>query len=485
MNNPSRLAVATAVALLLASAHNGPAQTTEPATRPSWFVSLTLTPMAIREPSLGYPLLPPLTQTQPGNAATLYDIARSQLPPDGPGGLRPPAWGQLDDQLDSRANYDLDAAPPQFDPAVADEVLEQFPMHWLDVATHRDRADWDVDLRGSGFMALLPYLNSARTFGNVLSLQAKLQISRAQYADAARSLQSGFAFARHLGADPVPVQGLVACGIELLMFEHGVQNWVQQPDAPNLYWSLSALPVSLVNLSRMAEVERASLTWTDPQLAAATLGRNPNGDHYADALKRSIQFLHSVNDSQAKPLTTVELSAQYEQLKASILPLARADAGHNQSVLSDDQLAGEFLFREYDRFIDRCWQACQLPYAEGAGSTHAALAALKRAEGDGNPLLQFIPRIDRLRLRVAEPEQRIAALRVVEAIRDYVTTHEALPASLDEIANVPVPDDPISGKPFRYERAANPAQARLWMTLDDPIKPSLQGFDLTLKKTAK
>ena len=57
-------------------------------------------------------------------------------------------------------------------------------------------------------------------------------------------------------------------------------------------------------------------------------------------------------------------------------------------------------------------------------------------------------------------DQRIALLRHVEALRLYAAEHEGtLPAKLSDIA-VPLPDDPVTGKPFRYEATGNTAHLR-------------------------
>jgi hypothetical protein len=50
-------------------------------------------------------------------------------------------------------------------------------------------------------------------------------------------------------------------------------------------------------------------------------------------------------------------------------------------------------------------------------------------------------------------DQRVAALRVVEAIRLYAAFHDGkLPEELNQVTEVPVPDDPATGKPFEYRR---------------------------------
>jgi hypothetical protein len=57
-------------------------------------------------------------------------------------------------------------------------------------------------------------------------------------------------------------------------------------------------------------------------------------------------------------------------------------------------------------------------------------------------------------------DQRVALLRHVEALRLYAAEHGGTPpASLSEVA-VPLPDDPFTGKPFRYEVKGSTAHLR-------------------------
>ena len=49
-------------------------------------------------------------------------------------------------------------------------------------------------------------------------------------------------------------------------------------------------------------------------------------------------------------------------------------------------------------------------------------------------------------------QQRVAFLRVIEALRLYAASHGGgLPARLSEITEVPIPLDPSSNQPFVYE----------------------------------
>ena len=71
-----------------------------------------------------------------------------------------------------------------------------------------------------------------------------------------------------------------------------------------------------------------------------------------------------------------------------------------------------------------------------------------------------MPVVDKvLRVR-GRLDQRIGLLRHVEALRLHAAEHDgALPANLSEIS-VPLPVDPFTGKPFRYEAAGNTAHLR-------------------------
>jgi hypothetical protein len=49
-------------------------------------------------------------------------------------------------------------------------------------------------------------------------------------------------------------------------------------------------------------------------------------------------------------------------------------------------------------------------------------------------------------------EREIDALRIIEALRHYAASQGGrLPESLDKITDLPIPNDPFTGKPFHYE----------------------------------
>jgi hypothetical protein len=70
----------------------------------------------------------------------------------------------------------------------------------------------------------------------------------------------------------------------------------------------------------------------------------------------------------------------------------------------------------------------------------------------------------------ARRERELFALRVVEALRIYAAAHEGrLPDKLDDVKEVPLPNDPGTGKPFEYSREGETATL-ISMVPNDPQK---------------
>src|ERR671933_203637 len=72
----------------------------------------------------------------------------------------------------------------------------------------------------------------------------------------------------------------------------------------------------------------------------------------------------------------------------------------------------------------------------------------------------FVPAIHRVRRAQARLDQRLALLRHVEALRLYAAEHDGrLPQKLGDVP-VPLPPDPFTGKPFRYQVDGDTAHLR-------------------------
>jgi hypothetical protein len=112
-----------------------------------------------------------------------------------------------------------------------------------------------------------------------------------------------------------------------------------------------------------------------------------------------------------------------------------------QVILLDEKLAYEVRRDERLKLLALApWQIDALVRGEGGGR-----------DGDGLFADLLLPDVVTMRRAQGRLEQRVALLRHVEALRLYAAAHGgALPRRLADVA-VPLPDDPFTGRPFRYE----------------------------------
>jgi hypothetical protein len=103
-------------------------------------------------------------------------------------------------------------------------------------------------------------------------------------------------------------------------------------------------------------------------------------------------------------------------------------------------------------------------------------------DGDGL-LVDLQPHIIKLRRTQGQLEQQIAFLRHVEALRMYAVRHNGkLPAKLSDVS-VPLPVDPVSGKPFVYALDAAIAHIRgSSVQADEKDQRSNVHYEVTLQK---
>jgi hypothetical protein len=67
--------------------------------------------------------------------------------------------------------------------------------------------------------------------------------------------------------------------------------------------------------------------------------------------------------------------------------------------------------------------------------------------------LFLLSAIDKVFLAGSRTDRKIALLRAIEAVRIYAANHQGqLPDKLADVTDVPLPNDPSTGKPFEYER---------------------------------
>jgi hypothetical protein len=226
-----------------------------------------------------------------------------------------------------------------------------------------------------------------------------------------------------------------------------LEEMLEQPGCPNLYWALTNLPNPLVPMERGLEGERLLIVSELHELDDTA----PMSAEQIRKLIKHIDKIRELDQSATKSKGGTRawvdartkdpklLAAARQRLIDHGLPeerLARFPA--DQVILLDDR-------REYEVRRDDLMKLMALPVWQVE-----ALAGT--AKPTKEPILFdiFVPALTKVRRAQGRLEQRIALLRHVEALRLYAADHDGqLPGSLTEVS-VPLPADPFTGKPFAY-----------------------------------
>ncbi len=467
------LARAARLALLLVAASPPARATAQPAVakppEPPRPIELALSPAPAPVPALKYRLLPNSAERVPGDAAPIY--LRIHGYEDS--GMEP-AWQQIGKHSGEWLDLPIEKYP--VDEARKFLGLWSRKLEQLEFGTRRKTCDWNYTLpeqRSVAVEILLPDAQSMRQWGRVLAMKARLEIAEKRYDDAIRTIETGLAFSQHLADGPFVINGLIGMAMSNMMIDRLVEL-VARPGAPNLYWALTTLPRPLMDLRDHIELERKFLEYVIPELGEAEAARPREpvewGPYLSRMLSGMLHWARAYNPGAPEPAWVKTLPGRtVAQLRAEELPKARAYFKATRGLddvqvaaMTDDQAVALFLVGRFRELNDEVFKTAYLPPRDAL----PRLAAVeKKYEAERNtPLslalmnLQVIQSVSRARIW---PDRRVAALRVIEAIRMDAAAHDGhLPESLDRITEVPVPDDPATGRPFLYRRAGDAAILR-------------------------
>src|SRR5262245_23268196 len=120
-----------------------------------------------------------------------------------------------------------------------------------DEAARLETTDWQIllKLKSDGINLLLPEVQQLRLLAAALKVRFRGQVAAGDFDGAVRSAKTMFALARHLGEHPTLIGDLV--GIAIAFIATGpLDEMIQQPGCPNLYWALTDLPRPLIDLRK-------------------------------------------------------------------------------------------------------------------------------------------------------------------------------------------------------------------------------------------
>jgi hypothetical protein len=330
-------------------------------------------------------------------------------------------------------------------------------FYYLEEAARCETCDWQLPIRRETFyFILLPEVQETRSFARLLVARARWQIAHGKFDDALRTFQTANALARNVGQGPTVINGLVGNAIASMMFDQ-MELLVQQPDSPNLYWALTHLRYPLIDYRPGIDAETYALQMSIPLLGdVENMQKHPS--EWRVALLELWKLLEQVDESQPKgDYSEVALDLRikdgYPKARQALLEWGvPADQVESMPV---EHVIVWYTMRTYNTLRDDVVKWTGMPYYQGQQECQQAYQRI--VQGDATEEILPAARIlltpiANLRAAFARVERRVALLRTIEALRLHAAANDGkLPAALDEIALVPLPDDPVTGRPFLYK----------------------------------
>jgi len=462
-------------------------------------IKMTVTPAAEPVPALKYRLIARDMDLKPGNAAPYYyrallDSTRTM----------DRVRKEFGDEFDTWYIGGNDAMPIGELPL--DRVREAVQMssgpirdYLLDAMRRRD-CDWELDmgeLRGPDVIAfLLPEFQASRELGRILSLQSRLATAEGRYDDAIAAMRMNYRLGHDVAKEPYIVCGLIGIAIDGIT-NGTVTELIAAPNSPNLYWALTEMPQPPIDLRPAARFEMDFGPRMFPFIHnAETTEHSPQEwnrlfvNVIPDLAKLGAEGLAVQSDAQAGLMATAVALLGYPHAKEQLV--AQGFDRQQVEAMAVGQVMAIYTERNYRQFADDFEKLWYVPFADMHKADDAVAKRLGGAKlvsgGDEREVLPIVtlllPAMQAARTSQVRLERDVAALRVIEALRIYAAEHDgALPQSLADIDQVPVPDNPATGKPFVYRLAGQ--TAILELPPSDRIPGYNRRFEIQIASTDK
>jgi hypothetical protein len=414
--------------------------------------------------ALRYALLPEPVDLQPGNAAPQW-VRAGQSAVEAGRKLtdKESAWGSSDLPLDKLPREEVRRFL-----AGAESALRQ-----AERAARYERCDWELPPLTIQTVADIPLaeVQQVRVLAALLSIRCRLELSERRFDDAARTLQTGFAMARHIGEAPTLLHNLVGVAVASIMLAR-VEEWVQVPGSPDLYWPLTALPRPLISNRPALLNESGTVYRSFPQLRSLAREKltAEQGEQLAADLLRAIAPLSGDKpppEWQARLALAALATKAFPEARRHLLTRGRTAA--EVEAMPALQVVLIYQLDQHDVIWDEILKTLYLPYWQASPILEEAEKKVRGARSDLNVVVGLLmPAILKVQQAGVRLERQLAGARCAEAVRLHAALHQGqLPTALKDVTDVPLPTDPVTGKGFDELYRAGDGKA----VLDVPPPP--------------
>jgi hypothetical protein len=317
---------------------------------------------------------------------------------------------------------------------------------------------------------LLPEVQQIRDFARILGAQSRYEVAHGDFEAAVETFQCGFSLGRHVAEGETLVNGLVGIVCCEVMTRQ-IQDYVQQPGAPNLYWALSVLPRPLIEMNDALDVESQGLERSFPELKdVETAQRTPEQWREVFHSFASEAMKQMAADRRGDNLAEQAKSrAELDDICEKMLPAAKRTliesgmTAQKIEAMPVHQVALLYTRAAHHYWFDAAAKYYTLKYPDAILGIEKTIADAQRADVAMREIIPLarhtLGAVKVTRMAIERNDRQIATLRVIEALRLYAAAHDGqLPKQLSDITEVPIPDDPVTGLPFEYELVGGKAR---------------------------
>ncbi len=438
---------------------------------------VTLAPQAEPKPALRYRLVPrPIDQHQ-GNAALYYLKAMGFFEQQAVRQELFAYQARAREEAKTQGNGEtpapyrwLDMSPEELPVEEVRKYLKllEFQTHFIADAARRGEFSLDRDLSkvNSPIAYLLPEIQETRELARTQSLRLRLAIREHRIEDAIEILGQQLALAQHLCQDEFLVSNLVGFAISQIAW-NDMLHLVQHPEAPNLYWSLAAVPKFAI--SDAALDNELNLLYLEFPLLREVNTEFRTAGYWNWIAKEFIQKFEYLLTSESWGADLPDFGPPEHRVPGVAAIFASSYPAAKRYLIEDANLERELvnslvpaqvillaIRHHYDGRRDNYHKWYSLPPLQIASHPeYQELETQTRKVVEHSGLIAILPdlvlpAIRAVRVSESRAQQGAELLRTVEAIRDYAAASGELPKRLEDL-RLPLPLDPFTGKPLRYD----------------------------------
>jgi tetratricopeptide (TPR) repeat protein len=463
------------------------------APEPAPIIKLAASASAHGQPALKYMLLPDPLDLTAGNAAPLWIRAGSTAHAVNRTLVEGPYKG-IGGPVGTPLNFEGKHLPLKDLPK---EEIRTFlakyatALRIADQAARCDHCDWEFPpFKIGGFDYPMEEIQLLRTMAALLTTRFRLELSEGRFDDALHTLQTGFALSRDIGKGGTLIHDLVAIAVGGIMFGN-VEEWMQTPGSPNLFWALTDLPCPLVNIGPAMRNELTTLYRTFPPLRQLIRDSDKGAMSEEETNKVVSELFKIWSDLEGSQLSDWQKKLAIAALAIKVYPEARKyllEQGRKPEQLDAMptlQVVLLYYVDDYDQLKDEVLKWTNVPPWEARAGLDATAKKIRDLGPTHNPIVSLlIPAIAKVYEARVRIERTADYLCCAESLRMYAATHDGkAPEKLEDV-KLPLPLDPATGQGFgKFYKVEKDGTAVLEIPPPPPIAlPSFgRRFELTPK----